>query len=107
MKFEFVYDERLGIDLPLLHLEWDLLSGAERTALLHDWEKIRGRIPERIRKLERIIVDKQNQLNVEDDFPLSCRLNTEIAELASCITDLHLWFRVDQDLTTAEDKGHH
>ena len=104
MKFEFVYDERLGIDLPLLHEDWGRLTAAERAELLHDWERIRGRIPDRIQQLERIIIEKQNRLNVEDDFPQSCRLNTDISELASCITDLHLWFRADQDVS---DKGHH
>ncbi|PYI56415.1 hypothetical protein [Paenibacillus flagellatus] len=104
MKYEFTYDERLGIELPVLHVEWDALTEAEQSRLLHDWERIRGRIPDRIMQLERSIVDKQNRLNGEDDFPASCRLNTEIAELASCITDLHLWFRADQDVSV---KGHY
>ncbi|GAA3400912.1 hypothetical protein ACFFNY_15315 [Paenibacillus hodogayensis] len=103
MKFEFVYDERLGIELPMLHEEWEALTVAEQAVLLNDWERIRGRIPDRIMQLEREIVDKQNRLNVEDDFPTSCRLNTQIAELASCITDLHLWFRADSRVS---DKGH-
>ncbi|MDF2722793.1 MAG: hypothetical protein K0Q59_2468 [Paenibacillus sp.] len=107
MNYEFVYDERLGIDLPQLYLEWERLSLSERASLLHEWERIRGRIPERIRKLEVIIVEKQNELNVENDFPRSCRLNTEIAELASCVTDLHLWFRVDQTIASSEGKGHY
>lgn len=104
MKFEFVYDERLGIELPQLYVDWETLGAAEQAGLLHDWERIRGRIPDRIMRLEREIVDKQNRLNVEDDFALSCRLNSEIAELASRITDLHLWFRADQSVT---DKGHY
>jgi len=104
VKFEFVYDERLGIELPLLHEEWEELTEAEQAELLHDWERVRGRIPDRIQQLERVIVEKQNRLNEEDDFPLSCLLNTQIAELASCITDLHLWFRADAGVT---GKGHH
>ncbi|RKN85001.1 hypothetical protein [Paenibacillus ginsengarvi] len=104
MTYEFVFDERLGIELPRLHEDWAALTEAERAALLHDWEQIRGRIPDRIMQLERTIIQKQNQLNTEDDFPRSCRLNTEIAEIASCITDLHLWFRADQDVSV---KGHY
>ncbi|MBD2863291.1 hypothetical protein [Paenibacillus oceani] len=104
MKYEFVYDERLGIGLPVLHDAWEALTEAERAELLHEWERVRGRIPDRIMQLEKTIVEKQNRLNTEDDFPTSCRLNTEIAELASCITDLHLWFRADQDVSV---KGHY
>jgi hypothetical protein len=103
MAYEFVYDERLGIELPVLHVPWEQMTERERAALLHDWERIRGTIPDRIRQLELAIVEKQKRLDEEDDFPLSCKLNGEIAELASRITDLHLWFRVDQD---ASVKGH-
>lgn len=104
MKYEFVYDERLGIELPVLHEQWEMLSEQERSELLHEWERIRGRIPNRIFELERMIIEKQARLNTEENFPLSCILNTEISELASCITDLHLWFRADQD---ASVKGHY
>lgn len=104
MKYEFVYDERLGIELPLLHEDWNALTVAERSDILRIWEHIRGRIPDRIQQLERVIVEKQNRLNVEDDFPRSCALNSEIAELASRITDLHLWYRADQDVSV---KGHY
>lgn len=103
MKFEFIHDERLGIPLPVLHEDWEALTERERSELLHDWEQIRGRIPDRIFQLERSIIEKQNRLNAEDDFPASCRLNTEISELASCINDLHLWFRANQDVSV---RGH-
>lgn len=103
VKFEFVYDERLGIALPLLHVDWDSLTAPERAHLLLEWEHIRGRIPNRIQSLERIITEKQDRLHVEDDFAVSCALNSEIAELASCVTDLHLWFRAGQDLSA---RGH-
>lgn len=103
MKYEFRYDQRLGIEVPVLHQDWESLTESERTDLLHKWEGIRGRIPERIFELERSIIAKQNWLETEEHFPTSCRLNSEIAELASCITDLHLWFRSGQELSV---KGH-
>ncbi|WP_127586887.1 hypothetical protein [Paenibacillus koleovorans] len=104
MSNGFVYDERLGIELPALDREWEQYSETERAEMLERWERIRGAIPDRIQALERIIIRKQLQLDVEDDFPTSCRLNYEIAEKASCITDLHLWYRVNQELST---RAHH
>lgn len=98
MKYTFIYDERLGISVPELYTDWELLSEAEQGDILLQWEQIRGTIPDQVKRLERIIIDKQNRLNVEDDFPASCRLNSEIAELASTINDLHLWFRVNQEM---------
>lgn len=102
-KYEFVLDERLGILLPQLSLDWEQYSETERAQILYEWEQIRGRIPTRIFELERIINEKQAQLNVEPRFDISCRLNWEIADLASCINDLHLWYRANQH---AEAKLH-
>lgn len=104
MRNFFQFDERLGIELPALEQEWETYSPRDRSELLLYWEQIRGTIPDRIHKLEAVIIRKQHQLDHEDDFPTSCRLNSEIADLASTINDLHLWFRVNQDL---EAKHHH
>ncbi|MED4602491.1 hypothetical protein P9314_17635 [Paenibacillus validus] len=94
----FVWDERLGIPLPQLKKDFEDYSKREQAELLLRWEEIRGTIPDRVKQIERIIIVKQDQLNVEDDFATSCRLNSEIAELASTINELHLWFRVNQDM---------
>ncbi|MBD0381138.1 hypothetical protein ICC18_13520 [Paenibacillus sp. WST5] len=104
MSCYFQYDERLGIKIPKLEEEWDSYSSDVRASVLFQWEQIRGAIPDRILKLEAVIILKQNQLDHEDDFLTSCQLNSEIADLASTINDLHLWFRVNQEL---ESKVHH
>jgi hypothetical protein len=98
--YTFAYNERLEIELPELDLEWEEYNQAERSDILLNWEQIRGTIPDRIFQLERVIIRKQAQLDHEDDFRTACLLNSEIAELASTINDLHLWFRVHQDLET-------
>ncbi|MVO98506.1 hypothetical protein [Paenibacillus lutrae] len=103
MTCRFVHDKRLGIPLPEFDQEWEDFSVEERGAILLKWETIRGTIPERIKQLEGFIIAKQNKLNVEDDFPTSCALNYEIADLASTINDLHLWFRTHQNV---ESKRH-
>ncbi|WP_336745729.1 hypothetical protein [Paenibacillus sp. y28] len=103
MNYTFQYNERLGIRLPVLHQEWELIPLDQQSRLLHEWEVVRGAIPDRIKAIEMVIVQKQNQLNVEDNFAVSCRLNYEISEMASVITDLHLWYRVDQDIA---EKSH-
>ncbi|MFC0216358.1 hypothetical protein ACFFK0_28575 [Paenibacillus chartarius] len=98
MNYAFIYDDRLGIPVPELYVDWEQLDESEQSEVLLRWEHIRGRIPNRIIELERIIIDKQRRLDTEDDFPTSCRLNSEIADLASTINDLHLWFRVNQEM---------
>jgi hypothetical protein len=96
--YEFKLNARLGIELPFLYQKWHQLSEQERAAMLYRWELIRGRIPDRIMHLEEQIREKQQRLNVEDDFTAACRLNSQISDLASIICDLHLWYRVDQHM---------
>jgi hypothetical protein len=100
MSYTFDLDRRLGIPLPQLLKDWEDYSEYEQADILLQWERIRGTIPEQIKRLERMIILKQDQLNGEDHFPTSCRLNSEIAELASTINELHLWFRVNQDISS-------
>ncbi|MFJ7744373.1 hypothetical protein [Peribacillus sp. NPDC097295] len=99
MKKLFKYDERLGIYVPDLPQEWDDYAKGEQHSILAYWETIRGRIPDRIQELESTINRKQTQLSDESDFVVSCQLNSEIADLASVINDLWLWYRADQGVS--------
>lgn len=103
MRYQFIHDDRLGIPLPYLEQEWEEYLPQERAEILLTWEEIRARIPDRIIQLEKVINDKQGRMFEEDDFNVSCQLNSEISELASIINDLNIWFRVDQDYG---DKAH-
>jgi hypothetical protein len=94
----FHYNDRLGIQIPVLN-NWESLSDEVQQSILLYWEKSRGSIPDRIIDLEKQINCKQEKLEKENNFELSCQLNNEIAELASIINDLWLWFRTHQDLT--------
>jgi hypothetical protein len=99
MLYTFELDSRLGIELPSLAVSWEEIDDSEQAYILEKWERVRGRIPDRIKELERMINSKQALLNVELDFVRSCTLNSEIAELASIITDLHLWYRSHQEVS--------
>jgi hypothetical protein len=95
----FYYHDRLGIHIPIIDEDWDSLPEDIRQFILLRWETIRGMIPDRIISLEKIINMKQAQLSNETDFELSCQLNHDIADLASIINDLWLWFRKDQNIS--------
>lgn len=105
VRYEFKREERLGILLPILYLEWEEYAPVERTDILFKWEEIRSRIPDRVIALEAVINQKQAQLYQEDNFERSCDLNSEIAELASTINDLNIWFRIQQDFEPTEIHG--
>jgi hypothetical protein len=104
MEDFFVLDKRLGIKTPVFNVEWDDLPLETQQSILLTWETIRGTIPDHIADLEKMINAKQLELSDESDFARSCLLNNEIAELASIINDLWLWFRTHQDVT---EKIHH
>ena len=94
----FVYDERLGISVPHLKLDFSTYPPIVQRAIITRWEQIRGTIPDRIKEIEKIINHKLNQLNNEDDFEVSCTLNYEIANYASTINDLWIWYRTEQHM---------
>lgn len=99
MKEHFSFDQRLGILLPEFALEWDQYNKQTQQEILLYWEQIRGSIPDRMAELENIINHKQAQLSNESNFPRSCILNNEIAELASIINDLWIWYRTNQTIS--------
>jgi hypothetical protein len=103
MKEHFSFDQRLGISIPNLENDWAQYSEETQQAILFQWEKIRGSIPDRIAELENSINQKQTQLSDESNFKISCELNSAIAELASIINDLWLWYRANQ---TVSEKMH-
>jgi len=102
MEEFFELNDRLGILLPKLDKDWHEYNIKEQHIILAAWENIRGNIPDRIKELEIIINAKQAELDKEEDFTRSCRLNSEIAEMASIINDLWIWYRLNQSLS--EDK---
>ncbi|MFC7373378.1 hypothetical protein ACFQPF_17195 [Fictibacillus iocasae] len=93
MKVTFRKDQRLGITIPVLQQEWENYSPDAQEAILLEWEAVRGIIPDRIKEIEGYIDTMQMQLNTEENFQVSCDLNDKIADLASVINDLWLWFR--------------
>lgn len=100
MEEYFIYDNRLGISIPDVSKEWDDFTKQAQQDILFRWERIRGSIPDRIAELENIINYKQAELSNESDFPRSCALNSEIAELASIINELWLWYRANQGISS-------
>ncbi|WP_100331843.1 hypothetical protein [Bacillus xiapuensis] len=98
----FQMNDRLGISVPYLMKEWADYSIQEQEHIIHQWEQIRGSIPDRIQSLEAEINERQAMLEREENFRRSCRLNEEIGELASIINDLWLWFRT----TPSVEKEH-
>ncbi|UVI31933.1 hypothetical protein [Paenibacillus spongiae] len=98
MNSLFVYNERLGIPIPKLASEWTCYSEEERASIVEQWETIRGTIPDQVIRFERKINEKQALLYEEVDFEASCALNWDIADLASRINDLHIWYRINQEI---------
>ncbi|MFD3258023.1 hypothetical protein ACE3MQ_05355 [Paenibacillus lentus] len=98
----FVYDERLDIHVPSLDRPFEAYHIEERLAMIESWESIRGRIPTKVMVLERLIERKLSEMGNENDFEKSCQINGEIAELASQIHDLQIWYRISQDEPTAK-----
>ncbi|MFC0473254.1 hypothetical protein ACFFHM_22820 [Halalkalibacter kiskunsagensis] len=99
MSVEFVYDPRLGLSIPTLKCSWDELERITQEHVVDTWENIRGTIPDRVKEIELKIETVHEQLTNEEDFERSCELNLEMAELASIINDLWIWFRMTPSIS--------
>ncbi|MCL7747801.1 hypothetical protein [Halalkalibacter alkaliphilus] len=100
MSVIFNYDSRLRLSLPVFQGSWTELDRDSQEKVLTRWETIRGTIPDRVKEIEQQIELVHNQLALEEDFERSCELNLEMAELASIINDLWIWFRTTPSLTS-------
>jgi hypothetical protein len=103
-KYEFRYNERLGIEVPYIYADWEQFTQEEQYQIIYRWEKVRSEIPDHIKYLEKMIHERELKLQIEDDFQFFCQLSAEISDLASRIIDLNLWFRTQEEVTTS--KGH-
>ncbi|WP_088103821.1 hypothetical protein [Halalkalibacter urbisdiaboli] len=104
MQVEFIYNKRLGISLPQLYVNWEDLDTDSQARILAEWEIIRGQIPDKVKKVEETINHTLAALTTESDFERSCELNLEMAELASIINDLWIWFRVDPTVSSVRNE---
>lgn len=98
----FALNERLGIELPKLEKTIESYTPETQNAIYFHWEKVRGAIPDRIAELEKVINEKQKQMNKEEDLHRSSEINSEIAEIASVINDLLIWYRFQAHHVTAD-----
>ncbi|WP_424766768.1 hypothetical protein [Paenibacillus sp. sgz302251] len=96
--YRFEWNERLRIRIPVLESEWEQYELSEQLAIVEQWELVRGSIPDHVMEFEQLINVKQAQLFEEDSFEQSCILNYEIADYASRINDLLIWYRIDQQV---------
>lgn len=92
--YEFVYDEEIGIEKPILYVPFDELSDEARTSLYHKMEQISGQIPERIRELEALYSEMYRTYT--DQSPASDELfydNMEhINAISRKIGELNIWY---------------
>jgi len=100
----FESNARLGIPTPDLKRDWDEMTEEEQAEIIYFWETVRGRIPDRIFALEREINVLQQQLNEEERFDKVIELTWDIADRASRINDLQIFFRLNDNVAV---KAHH
>ncbi|MFD2329707.1 hypothetical protein ACFSR7_10690 [Cohnella sp. GCM10020058] len=106
LEARFPLDSRLGIPLPRFDVRWEEMNVLERAGVVERWELIRGRIPDAIMAREADIRRLLDELFEEEDFVRCCSLNEEIAEAASVIHDLQIWYRTQQDFEEENIKRH-
>lgn len=105
LEAQFAPDCRLGIPLPRFGVPWEQMNAVERAGVVERWELIRGRIPDAILAREAEIRRLLGELFEEEDFVRCCSLNAQIAEAASEIHDLQIWYRTSRILKKKTSSG--
>jgi len=104
-KFEknycFIADHRLGINIPVFQKAWEGYSEKEQEEIIQLWERERAKIPDRIKKIEQEISEKQNVM-LHLSFEAYCELHKKIVDMASIINDLNIWYRTEGTITKKE-----
>ncbi|KXG43596.1 hypothetical protein [Tepidibacillus decaturensis] len=95
---KFVYDFRLGINIPQFDKDWEEYSTLEQSYIIDRWEQERAKIPDRIKLVEKEIMEKQ-ELMFEMSFEEYCKVHEEIVDKASVINELNIWFRTQGEVT--------
>jgi len=90
--FEFVYNEEIGIETPILHIPYEQLSKEELDALHHKMEKVSGQIPERIRELEQKYKELYKQFTEQESDSQFYEGMNRINELSRKIGELNIWY---------------
>ncbi|SEM67240.1 hypothetical protein [Lihuaxuella thermophila] len=90
--YEIRFDERLGIDRPLLHVEYEELPEELRQEFELKCQEVCARIPERIKCLEQEYLDRYEALKEAEDDETFYRLTDEMNDLSKTICDLNILF---------------
>lgn len=97
-QYEFKFNERMGIQIPLVYVDWEELPLSDREDIITRWESIRGQIPDRILELDRLVEALQLKVNQEENWEEVCKLFHQISTIASTINELNIWYRKQQEV---------
>lgn len=91
----FRFDERLGIEVPDFPAAYEDMDADTQGRIVAEWERIRARIPDRIIVIESQITALLREIEQDDDWDAIVRRFHTISDLASQISDLNGWRRID------------
>ncbi|MBA4492726.1 hypothetical protein ACFO25_09475 [Paenactinomyces guangxiensis] len=90
--YEIRFDERLGIDRPVLHVDYETLSDEVQQEFEMKCQQICARIPERIKRFEREYMERFEALKEAEDDEIFFNLTDEMNEISKIICDLNILF---------------
>lgn len=92
VPFELIYDERLRIQRPLLHVEYESLTPMLQSEFELLCQQVCAQIPEEIKRFEVEYLQVFDQLKDVDDEQQFLMLNEKMNDISSRICDLNLLF---------------
>ncbi|WP_124728101.1 hypothetical protein [Staphylospora marina] len=90
--YEFVFDERLGVLRPLLHVDYESMTESQQQDFELGCQEVLAAIPEKIRDWETEYLHRFEQLQTAEDDRDFVRLSEELNRISSILSDLNLLY---------------
>lgn len=94
MKFNFIYDPRIELDMPVIHIPMEAWEAAEIAEFYEKTQAITSKIPAKILEFDKLYMRKYEELQVRpDDF---FEIMDDLNELSGKISELNvLYLRIE------------
>lgn len=90
--YELIYDERLGIERPVLHVTYDQLTLEQQDEFEMVCQRVCAQIPPKIKLLEQAYMDCYERLKQTDGDEAFYEAMEKLNDISSRICDLNVLF---------------
>lgn len=90
MKYEFIYDTRIEVDKPVIHVPVEEWSTEDFSNFMDESQRITSKIPAKILEIDKRYMEKYEELQIRPDFFFE--IMDELNEMSGKISELNVLY---------------